>query len=99
MFTTSLGTPITPSNLMRAFRQLIKIAAVRRIRIHDLRHTYVSLARKRGVPIEVVSERLGHSNPGFTLNTYRHLFETDRKEAGLDLDELLGTFDRRRVTN
>lgn len=41
-----------------------------RIRFHDLRHTHASLLVAAGVPIKVVSERLGHAHPGFTMHTY-----------------------------
>jgi integrase len=43
------------------------------IRFHDLRHTHASLLIAAGVPIKVVSERLGHANPGFTMATYQHV--------------------------
>ena len=44
-----------------------------RIRFHDLRHTHASLLVASGVPIKVVSERLGHAHPAFTMHTYQHL--------------------------
>ena len=40
---------------------------------HDLRHTHATLLLKAGVPIKVVSERLGHSTPAFTMATYQHV--------------------------
>jgi integrase len=40
---------------------------------HDLRHTHASLLIAAGAPIKVVSERLGHSHPGFTMKTYQHV--------------------------
>ena len=50
-------------------------AALRAIdlRFHDLRHTQASLLVAAGVPIKVISERLGHAHPGFTTHTYQHL--------------------------
>ena len=44
-----------------------------RIRFHDLRHTHASLLVADGVAIKVVSERLGHAHPAFTMHTYQHL--------------------------
>jgi integrase len=41
-----------------------------RIRFHDIRHTHASLLLKEGVPVKVVSERLGHATPSFTLDVY-----------------------------
>jgi integrase len=60
------------------------------IRLYDLRHTYASLALQRGVPIEVVSERMGHARVDITLNIYWHLYDVERKAAALSLDELMG---------
>jgi len=48
-------------------------AGLPRIRFHDLRHTHASLLVAAGVPIKVVSERLGHAHPAFTMHTYQHL--------------------------
>lgn len=89
IFTTAYGRPIHPRNLTRSFKRLCKVSGVRPIRLHDLRHTYASLALKRGVPVEVVSERLGHASVGFTLDVYRHLYEAERKEAALSLADLM----------
>jgi hypothetical protein len=51
------------------FETLVAGAGVSRIRFHDLRHTHASLLLARGVPVKVVSERLGHANPAFTMTT------------------------------
>jgi integrase len=44
-----------------------------RIRLHDLRHTHATIALKAGVPVKVITERLGHENPAFTLKQYAHV--------------------------
>ena len=44
---------------------------------------------QRGVPVEAVSERLGHARVDITLNTYRHLYEIERHAAAIALDDLL----------
>jgi integrase len=46
-----------------------------------LRHTHASIAVKAGVPIGVVSERLGHSDPGFTLSRYSHIMPGMQRDA------------------
>jgi integrase len=53
---------------------------VTRIRLHDLRDTHASLLAKAGVPIEVVSKRLGHSNIAITVDRYLVVYR-DRDEA------------------
>ena len=91
VFTTSIGTPIYPGNALRSLRRLCDDAEVTKIRLHDLRHTYASLALQRGTPVELVSERLGHARVDITLNTYRHLYDAERQSAALSLTDLLGT--------
>jgi integrase len=58
--------PVHPQLLSDAFRRLVKSSGLY-VRFHDLRHTHATLLLKAGVPIKVVSERLGHSTPGFTM--------------------------------
>jgi integrase len=43
------------------------------LRLHDLRHTWATLALKGGIHPKVVAERLGHSSTAVTLNTYSHV--------------------------
>ncbi|MBQ1324985.1 MAG: tyrosine-type recombinase/integrase, partial [Solobacterium sp.] len=57
------------------FNKAIAKAGVRKIRIHDLRHSHASLLINNGVNIVAVSKRLGHSNIEQTLQTYTHLLE------------------------
>ena len=51
-------------------------AGVKKIRIHDLRHSHASLLINLGANILLVSERLGHESPEITLKIYAHLFPT-----------------------
>ena len=51
------------------------------IRLHDLRHTYATLALKAGVHPKVVSERLGHATVGITLDLYSHVTPAIARDA------------------
>ena len=88
VFTTSIGTPINPGNLARSYKQLVRLAGVPDIHLHELRHTMASLAIRRGDSPKVVSERLGHSNVAFTLNTYVKTYEEQCRDAALGIDDL-----------
>ena len=61
MFAAASGNLINPDNLRRDHDRLVKRAGVPRIRIHDQRHTRVTLALQAGAPIGAVSKRVGHS--------------------------------------
>ena len=63
------------TTLQRKCDNNCKIAnIVKNIRIHDFRHSFVSMCIYKGVPIEIISEYLGHENISTTLNTYAHLY-------------------------
>src|SRR5690606_42099004 len=62
VFTTSIGTPLTPANVRnQSFYPLLKKAGLPRIRFHDLRHTTATVLLSRGVHPRLVQELLGHS--------------------------------------
>jgi integrase len=97
VFATRDGRPIHPHLLSDAFKKLVKRSGLPRIRLHDLRHTHATLLLKAGVPIKVVSERLGHATPGFTMATYQHVLpgmQTEAAETFAELLELLPTSTR-----
>lgn len=83
--------PLEPNSFNHYLRRLAERAGLGRVRVHDLRHTWATLALSRGVPLEVVSERLGHASPTITLGIYRHLLEEERRGWVLNLSELLGS--------
>lgn len=90
VFTTSIGTPVGPRNLDRSLKGVSSTAGVRSINLHGLRHTHASLALQRGMPVEVVSQRLGHARVDITLNLYRHVYDSEMREAALSFDDLMG---------
>ena len=59
------------------------------IRFHDLRHTAASLMLNHGIPVIVVSRRLGHAKPSITLDVYGHLLPSLQEEAAQKIDELI----------
>ena len=83
------GAPTHPQLLSDGFKRLVQRSGLPRIRFHDLRHTHATLLLKAGVPIKVVSERLGHSTPGFTMATYQHILPGMQAEAAQTFAELL----------
>jgi integrase len=66
-------TPLSPATVSRSFRKAVRRAKVKPGRLHDLRHTFATLALTAGVPVIIVSRALGHSQPSTTLNVYGHL--------------------------
>jgi integrase len=91
VFTVGHGGPIHPDNLKVDYDRLVKLAGVPRIRIHDLRHTRITLAIQQGAPIKLVSEEAGHSHVSITLGTYAHVLPAQRSEIADRLGALLFT--------
>lgn len=76
VFTQANGTPIHPDSVTDAFRRTVRRLGLPSIRLHDLRHTWATLALESGVPIKIVSENLGHSTIRITADTYSHVTPT-----------------------
>jgi integrase len=90
VFTTEAGQPVRYDTLIRRFRSCIVPAGLpETTRIHDLRHTFATLLLERGVPIRVVSELLGHSSIGITLQTYGHVTPRMREGAIEEITDIL----------
>lgn len=87
------GRPYDPDYVSRNFlRQMNKISKeldIPKIRFHDLRHTHATLLLSSNVNAKIVSERLGHSNIGITLDTYTHVLPDMQKEAAETLNSLM----------
>jgi integrase len=66
-------------------------AGLKRVRFHDLRHTFVSLMLLRGAKPKVISEALRHSSVAFTTDTYCHIIEGMQSDVMALLDEVLPT--------
>lgn len=75
------GSPIHPQSFSQFFVKAVERAGLRKIRLHDLRHTHATIAVKAGVPVKVISERLGHESPAFTLKQYAHVLPGMQAEA------------------
>lgn len=84
-----IGTPLDQRNLLREFKDLLKAAGLPEIRFHDLRHTAATLMLLNGIPLLVVSRRLGHAKPSITLDIYGHALPGMQNEAAALMDELV----------
>jgi len=89
IFPSQVGTPVARSNLRRCFYRTLKASGLPRIRFHDLRHTSATLLLNNGVPVLIVSKRLGHSKPSTTMDVYGHVMPGKQEEAARLLDKLL----------
>jgi len=89
VFANRLGAPVHPTNLRKVWLQILDRTGLGRLRFHDLRHAHASLLLQQGIHPKIVSERLGHSTVGITLDIYSHVVPSLQVEAANRLDELL----------
>lgn len=89
IFPSRVGTPTGQRNLYRYFKRLLQKAGLPDIRFHDLRHTAATLMLMNGIPLIVVSRRLGHSKPSVTLDIYGHYLPGMQEQAAILMDELV----------
>lgn len=80
---------MSPRNDYRDFQRLVGAAGLRRVRVHDLRHTAASLMLAQGVSPRVVMEILGHSQISVTMNTYSHVTPASSREAVARVEGML----------
>ena len=89
LFCDDAGEPWRVDALSRQFAQIRRAASLSGVRLHDLRHTHVSLLIQQGVHPKVISERIGHASVAFTLQTYGHLFPDMQEEAALAIGGII----------
>ncbi len=90
VFPTEVGTPMNHNNMVnRYFLPGLKLAGIRKIKFHGLRHTYASLLIDQGENIKYIQTQLGHSNPTVTLNVYAHLMNKTNQVAACKLEEAI----------
>ena len=78
------GRPMDPKHFSQHFDRTLARTAfgdLPRIRLHDLRHTWATLALEAGVDVAVVSKQLGHSSPVITWSTYQHVRQGMKADA------------------
>jgi integrase len=92
VFPNTVGRPLHTSNfLQRNFYPLLKRAGLPHIRFHDLRHSAATLLLGLGIHPKIVSEMLGHSQVGITLDLYSHVTATMQQEAVRAFEGLFGS--------
>ena len=83
------GHPFNPKRFSAKFHELLEKNNLPLIRFHDLRHSHASLLVKLGIEPKVISERLGHSNIGITMDLYSHLYEEADRQVTDMFDNLI----------
>jgi integrase len=89
VFTKADGSPVHPDIFSQVFDRCVDKLSVPAISLHDVRHTHATLLLKAGVPVKVVSERLGHASAAFTMSVYQHVVPGMQAEAAATFARLV----------
>jgi integrase len=85
------ATWLEPSNLRKAFHRILVDAGLRRVRFHDIRHTFASLLLQQGESLTYVKDQMGHSSIQVTVDIYGHLVPGGNRAAVDKLDVEVAT--------
>jgi len=83
------GAPYSPAVLSRYWRDTVKAAGVRHIKLHAARHTCATLMHLQGVPVAVIAAWIGHKDASLTMRLYTHSQADALKAAGATLDRVV----------
>jgi integrase len=89
MFTNQVGKSIDAGGLKRTWKRIVRDAGVGHIRFHDLRHASATYMLQAGVPLQMVSARLGHSRTSTTADVYSHVLPGMGRAAAESLERVM----------
>ncbi|MDN5294379.1 MAG: hypothetical protein PWQ31_1684 [Eubacteriales bacterium] len=82
------GSPLNPHTVSARFSEKAAELGLK-LGFHDLRHTHATMLLKAGINPKIVSERLGHSTVGMTLDIYSHVLLTMQREAARAIERVI----------
>jgi integrase len=84
-----IGEPYAPGVLSRYWRETVKAAGIRHIKLHAARHICATLMHLQGVPVAVIAAWIGHKDASLTMRLYAHSQDEALKAAGATLDRVV----------
>ena len=82
--------PLTLNFVRRRMQQTLERAQCKKVRFHDLRHTFATMALEHGMDVKTLSTIIGHVSSATTLDIYSHVTDTMQKQAAVKIDHQIG---------
>lgn len=83
-------SPLDPAAVRKRLQTVLERAECRRLRFHDLRHTFATASLEHGMDVKTLSTIIGHVSSATTLNTYTHITDAMRQSAADKIDRGIG---------
>ncbi|MFI3164119.1 MAG: tyrosine-type recombinase/integrase [Bacillota bacterium] len=90
VFTGEFGDKIGPNITLKWFQSMCETAGLRKVTLHSLRHTNITMQITAGVPISIVSARAGHAKTSTTTDIYTHFLKSGDRDAAKKIDAMFG---------
>ena len=90
---TDNGRPRNPSSVRKRLQLILERAGCKKVRFHDLRHTFATMALEHGMDVRTLSATIGHVSSATTLDIYSHITDTMQRQAAVHIDRKIGGTD------
>ena len=95
---TDNGRPRNQSSVRKRLQLILERAGCKKVRFHDLRHTFATMVLERGMDVKTLSATIGHVSSATTLDIYSHITDTMQRQAAVHIDRKIGGTDARMPT-
>ena len=83
-------SPLDPSSCRSRMQLILEHAGCKKVRFHDLRHTFATMAIEYGMDFKTLSTVIGHESVATTLDIYTHITDDMQRQAAVSIDRLFG---------
>ena len=92
-------SPLDPASVRKRLQTVLERAGCKKVRFHDLRHTFATTALEHGMDTKTLSTIIGHVSTSTTLNIYAHVTDEMRRTAAVKIDRGIGKATPQRADN
>ena len=89
VFTNDLGRHLCTFTVYNSFKRIVKAMGIPEVRLHDLRHSYATLAIQNGIDYKTISNNLGHATVAFTMDVYATVTMTMQKDSASKMESFI----------